>query len=65
MIVESSETASKWFRSTITPWDMRHVVESSDDLQIERMGTQVVASVCLLLGHFIHFSFCIFRVITC
>lgn len=46
-IVEDSRAAAEWFKNVITPQDKAHVVESSDDLQIELLGAPAVASVLL------------------
>lgn len=48
-VVGSSEAAAVWSQSVITPRDRAEIVESSDDLQIERLGAQAVASVSLFL----------------
>ena len=46
-VVGDSRAAAEWSRSVITPRDRAHVVESSEDLQIELLGAQAVASVSL------------------
>ena len=47
-VVGDSKVTVKWSRSVITPLDQTHVIESSDDLQIELFGAHVVASVSFL-----------------
>ena len=44
-IVGDTRAAAEWSRNVVTPRDKAHVVESSDDLQIELLGAQAVASV--------------------
>ena len=44
-VVGDSRAAAEWSRSVITPRDRAHVVESSEDLQIELLGAQAVATV--------------------
>ena len=44
-IVGDSRAAAEWSKNVITPRDRAHMVESSDDLQIELLGAQAVASV--------------------
>ena len=46
-IVGDSKAAAEWSMSVITPRDQTHVVESFDDLQIELLGAQALASVSL------------------
>lgn len=46
--VGDSRAAAEWSRSVVTPRDRAHIVESSDDVQIELLGAQAVASVCFL-----------------
>lgn len=48
-VIGNSETAAIWSKSVISPRDQSHVVESLDDLQIERLGAQAIASVCFFL----------------
>lgn len=54
-----SRAAAEWSKSAITPRDKAHVVESSDDLQIELLGAQVVAlvSMSFLLCNFYSFLY--------
>ena len=52
-IVVDSKAVGEWSRSVITPRDQTHVVESSDDLQIELLGAQALAFVSLLFLVFI------------
>ena len=42
-IVGDSRAAAEWSKNVVTPRDKAHVVESSDDLQIELLGAQAVA----------------------
>ena len=44
-VVGDSRAATEWSKNVVTPRDRAHVVESSDDLQIEMLGAQAVASV--------------------
>ena len=44
-IVGDTRAAAEWSKNVVTPRDRAHVVESSDDLQIELLGAQAVASV--------------------
>ena len=44
-VVGDSRAAAEWSRNVITPRDRAHVVESSEDLQIELLGAQAVATV--------------------
>ncbi|XP_074358745.1 uncharacterized protein LOC141698038 [Apium graveolens] len=44
-VLGSSEAASIWSKSVVIPRDRVEIVESSDDLQIEHLGSQAVASV--------------------
>lgn len=59
-IVSDSRAAAEWSKSTITPRDWNHIVESFDDLQIEFLGAQAVALVSLIFFTypFYHFSCC-------
>lgn len=45
-IVGDSRAAAEWSRNVVTHRDRAHVVESSNDLQIELLGAQALASVC-------------------
>ena len=47
-VVGDSKAAAEWSMSVITPQDQTHVVESSDDLQIELLGAQDIAPVSVL-----------------
>ena len=47
-VLGDSRATTEWSMSVITHWDQTHVVESSDDLQIELLGDQVLASVTVL-----------------
>ena len=47
-IVGDSRAAAEWSKNVVTPRDKAHVVESSDDLQIELLGAQAVASVNII-----------------
>ena len=47
-VVGDSKATAEWSKQIITPQDQTHVVESSDDLQIELLGAQALASVSLL-----------------
>lgn len=40
-----SRAAAEWSRGVITPRDRAHIVESSDDLQIEVLGAEATTSV--------------------
>ena len=44
-IVGDARAAAEWSKNVVTPRDRAHVVESSDDLQIEMLGAQAVATV--------------------
>ena len=44
-VVGDSRAAAEWSRNVVTPRDRAHVVESSEDLQIELLGAQAVATV--------------------
>ena len=46
-VVGDSKATTEWSRSVITPRDQTHVVESSDDLQIELLEAQDLAFVSL------------------
>ncbi|KAK1392679.1 hypothetical protein POM88_011735 [Heracleum sosnowskyi] len=43
-VVGDSRAAAEWSRNVVTPRDVAHVVESSEDLQIELLGAQALAS---------------------
>ncbi|XP_074351438.1 uncharacterized protein LOC141690546 [Apium graveolens] len=53
-VVGSSKAATVWSESVITPRDRAEIVESSDDLQIERLGAQAVASMNTYLQAALH-----------
>ena len=61
-IVGDARAAAEWSRNVVTPRDRAHVVESSDDLQIEMLGAQAITTVrpktlfFLLLRNFLSFS---------
>ena len=40
-----ARAAAEWSKNVVTPRDRAHVVESSEDLQIEMLGAQAVATV--------------------
>ena len=44
-VVGDARAAAEWSKNVVTPRDRAHVVESSEDLQIEMLGPQAVASV--------------------
>ena len=44
-IVGDARAAAEWSKNVVTPRDRAHVVESSEDLQIEMLGAQAVATV--------------------
>ena len=44
-IVGDARTAAEWSKNVVSPRDRAHVVESSEDLQIEMLGAQAVATV--------------------
>ena len=44
-IVGDARAATEWSKNVVTPRNRAHVVESSDDLQIEMLGAQAVATV--------------------
>ena len=44
-VVGDSRAATEWSKNVVTPRDRAHVVESSEDLQIEMLGAQAVATV--------------------
>ena len=44
-IVSDARAATEWSKNVVTPRDRAYVVESSDDLQIEMLGAQAVATV--------------------
>ena len=44
-VVGDARAAAEWSKNVITPRDRAHVVESSEDLQIELLGAQAVATV--------------------
>ena len=52
-VVGDSRAAAEWSRNVITPRDRAHVVESSEDLQIELLGAQAVATVSPTLYTFL------------
>ena len=49
--IGDSKAAAEWSKSVVTPQDRAHVVESSDDLQIELLGAQAIASMSFLPYH--------------
>ncbi|KAL1833360.1 hypothetical protein ACET3Z_003011 [Daucus carota] len=53
-VVGDSRAAAEWSRNVITPRDRAHVVESSEDLQIELLGAQAVATVNTYLQAAVH-----------
>ena len=44
-VVGDARAAAEWSKNVVTPRDRAHVVESSEDLQIEMLGAQAVATV--------------------
>ena len=44
-IVGDTRAAAEWSKNVVTPRDRAHVVESSEDLLIEMLGAQAVATV--------------------
>ena len=44
-VVGDSRAAAEWFRNVVTPRDKARVVESPDDLLIELLGAQAIATV--------------------
>ena len=45
-----SKAAVEWSKHVVTPRDRAHIVQSSQDEQVELLGCQAIASVCLLLS---------------
>ena len=52
-VVGDSRAAAEWSKNVVTPRDRAHVVESSEDLQIELLGAQAVATVSPTLYAFL------------
>ena len=52
-IVGDSRAAAEWSKNVVTPRDRAHVVESSEDLQIELLGAQAVATVSPTFVYFL------------
>ena len=63
-VVGDSRAAAEWSRNVVTPRDRAHVVESSDDLQIELLGAQAVATVRLEIFPLLR-VFCSLRFLPC
>ena len=55
-VVGDTRAAVEWSKNVVTPRDKAHVVESSDDLQIELLGAQAVASVKIPLPFYLPFN---------
>ena len=54
-VVGDSRADAEWSKNVVIPRDRAHVVESSEDLQIELLGAQAVAtvspiSICFLIS---------------